>query len=725
MTAHATRGSLAVGYVADGGQVAYYAAPRPSVSWPYQIGVLPRQADCFQDRSAVGQLERAVADRGTVVVCQVLAGMGGVGKTQLAAHHARTQWQSGNLDLLLWITAATRTAIRSAYAQAAAEILGADPADPEQAARAFLAWLEPNPGRPGRRWMIVLDDLDDPADLRGLWPPASPLGHTLISTRRRDAALTGPGRHLVPVGLFTPEESAAYLTTTLAVHEREEPADQLAALAADLGHLPLALSQAAAYLIDAELDCAPYRTLLADRARTLTNLLPDLSALPDDQPAPVAAAWALSIDRADRFPPAGLARPLLQLAAVLDPNGIPAPVLNDSAALNYLTEHRAHTIGQVHPDQVTMEDVARVLRTLHRLSLIDHTPRNPHQAVRVHQLIQRTVRDALTPQHHDRLAQGAADALIGAWPDVERDTALAQALRANTDALVRSAEEALYQDGGLHPLLFRAGDSLGDTGQADAAVHHFQRMVDAAGDRLGRDHPDFLDSLQSLAYWRGEARDQVGAATAYRELLAERERLLGPDHPETLSARVGVVFYPDKAGDWADAPAASRQLLADHERVLGLDHPATLNVRNVVANFQGNSGDAAGAAAAFEPLLRDFQRVVGPEDSYTLSIQRQLVFWQGMAGNPADAAAAFEPLLQTMRRTLGDDNSQVRATLDHLAYFRGKAGDAAGAATAYEELAAECERVLGPEHPYARNARHLLAYYQGEAGDAVVHQSTD
>ncbi|MFD9515528.1 tetratricopeptide repeat protein [Streptomyces mirabilis] len=725
MSARARHGSLAVGYVAEGGQVAYYAPPRPSVSWPHQIGVLPRQADCFQDRSAVAQLEQAVVGGGTAVLCQVLAGMGGVGKTQLAAHHARTRWQAGNLDLLLWITAATRTAILSAYTQAAAEILGADATDPEQAARAFLAWLEPNPDRPGRRWMIVLDDLADPADLRGLWPPASQLGRTLISTRRRDAALTGPGRHLVPVGLFTPDESAVYLTTTLAAHEREEPADQLAALAADLGHLPLALSQAAAYLIDADLDCAAYRALLADRARTLTDLLPDPSALPDDQPAPVAAAWSLSIDRADRLPPAGLARPLLHLAAVLDPNGIPASVLDNSPALDYLTEYRAPTTGQAYPDQVTTEDAARVLRTLHRLSLIDHTLRNPQQAVRVHQLIQRTTRDTLTPQHHHRLAQAAADALIAAWPDIERDTALAQALCANTDALARHAEDALYQDSGVHPLLFRAGASLGHAGQADAAVHHFQRMVDVTQERLGRDHPDCLESRESLAFWRGEARDRAGAAAAYRELLADRERLLGPEHPDTLAARVGVVFYTAEAGNWADALAASRQLLADHERTLGLDHPATLNVRNVIADLQGNSGDAAGAAVAFEPLFRDFQRAVGPDDSYTLSIQRQLFFWRGMLGDAADAAAAFEPLLQTMRRTLGADHSQVRVTLNNLAYFRGKAGDAAGTATAYEELAAACERMLGPEHPDTLAAKSDFASWQKRTGESSVHQSTD
>ncbi|MGA5210638.1 hypothetical protein ACPCSB_13075 [Streptomyces pseudogriseolus] len=330
---HADRGSIAAHHI---GRLAYCAPPRPPVTWPHQVGVLPRQAEFFQDRATAKLLEQTADSGGTVVLGQVLAGLGGVGKTQLAAHHARTLLQAGQLDLLVWINAATRDAVVTGYAQAAVEILGADPADPEPAADAFLAWLEPKAMEPergtARRWLVVLDDLADPADLRGLWPPASPYGHTLVTTRRRDATLTGYGRHLIPVGLFTEGEATVYLTGALAAHDRQEPIDQLAGLADDLGYLPLALSQAAAYLIDVGIHCATYRHRLADRAHTLTDVLPDPSGLPDDQAGTVAAAWSLSIECADRLPPAGLARPMLQIAAMLDPNGIPAPPSDQPAS---------------------------------------------------------------------------------------------------------------------------------------------------------------------------------------------------------------------------------------------------------------------------------------------------------------------------------------------------------------------------------------------------------
>ncbi|MGY3061490.1 hypothetical protein ACVWZD_005788 [Streptomyces sp. TE3672] len=452
-------------------------------------------------RAEAEQLRAAVDDGCTAVLCQVLTGTGGVGKTQLAANYARAAYQSGGIDVLVWITASTRSAIVSGYAQAGTEVLGADPQDPEQAAKTFLAWLEPKPDRRPCRWLVVLDDLADPADLRGLWPPTSPSGRSLVTTRRRDATLTGPDRRPVTVGLFTPDEATAYLTTTLAAHHRHETGDQLTALATDLGHLPLALAQAAAYLIDAGTDTGAYRQLLTDRARMLKDVLPEPDALPDDHATTVAAAWSLSLERANRLRPAGLALPMLQLAAMLDPNGIPAPVLTAPPALVYLAEHRTPSQGTSRSEQqrqVSEHDAADALRCLHRLSLIDHTPTTPHQAVRVHNLIQRTVRDTLSAGEHYWLIHAAADALTETWPEIERDTALVGALRANTEALTTQAKDALWHPR-AHSVLYLTGRSLGESGQVTAAVTHFQHLADTAHDRLGPDHLDCPGQSRFLA----------------------------------------------------------------------------------------------------------------------------------------------------------------------------------------------------------------------------------
>ncbi|MEN3540123.1 NB-ARC domain-containing protein, partial [Microbispora sp. ZYX-F-249] len=457
--------------------------PRQPASWPHQVGVIPSRAQSFQHRSEAEKLRTMVEGGGTAVLSQVLTGMGGVGKTQLAADYALAAWDDGSVDVLVWISASSRSLVVTGYAQAAVELCRADPDAPdEEASRVFLAWLTPKAGATPCRWLIVLDDVADPDDLRGLWPPASPYGRTLVTTRRRDAALSGEERRLIKVGLFTEAEAVAYLTAALAAHDRYEPADQLTALARELGYLPLALSQAAAYLVDSGEDTAAYRALLADRATTLADTAPD--RLPDDQAIPLAAAWSLCIDRADALRPAGLARPMLHLASMLDPNGIPQAVLTSRPALSYLSEHRTQ-VGQNtdgKPKSATLQDAVRALRALQRLSLIDHATTTPHQAVRVHQLIQRATRESLPADRHDQLACTAADALEAAWPKVERDTVLAQALRANTDALTRIAEDALLQSG-VHDVLHHTGRSLGTWGHVTTALSHFQRLAGKTRDR--------------------------------------------------------------------------------------------------------------------------------------------------------------------------------------------------------------------------------------------------
>jgi hypothetical protein len=549
--------------------VAYYAAPRAPVSWPHQLGLIPRQADCFQHRAAVDALAAAVAGDTAAVPCRVLSGAGGVGKTQLAARYARAQRQAGSVDLLLWITAASREAVLAGYAQAGVDVAQAGPGNPEQAAARLLTWLETT----DRRWLVVLDDVADPADLRELWPPPNIHGRVLVTTRRRDAALTGQGRRLVSVGLFSPAEAASYLTAKLASHGRLDDPGQIAALASELGYLPLAVAQAAAYLIDLDLDCAGYRDRLADRRRTLPELLPDVGGLPDDHHATVAATWSLSIERADRMRPAGLARPMLELASMLDPNGIPTAVLTSEPALAYLAWRRTRGGGLAgaHEPPVAVDAAADALRCLHRLSLVDHVPGDPHRAIRVHNLIQRASREILSPDHREVLARAAADALAAAWPRIERDTGLAQALRASADNLAALAQATLWQPRG-HPVLLLAGRSLGQAGLVTAAVRYWQQQHAAARHHLGADHPDTLTTRHELAYWQGETGDAAGAATAFELLLADRLRMLGPDHPDTLTTRHELAWCRGAAGDATRAAAEYEQLLADRLRILGADH---------------------------------------------------------------------------------------------------------------------------------------------------------
>jgi len=687
--------------------------------------------------------------------------MGGVGKTQLAADYARSAWNDvsevNGLDVLIWVTASSRSSVITAYAQAGVELCRADPNDPETAAISFLAWLTPKASHNPCRWLIVLDDVTDPADLQGLWPPSSLHGRSLVTTRRRDSALAAEGRHVVELGLFTQAETVAYLRASLGGYGREEPAVEISALARELGCLPLALAQAVAYLVDTNDSVAAYRRLLGDRTAKLVDMAPDV--LPDDQDLPLAAAWSLSIERADTLRPAGLARPMLHLAAFLDPNGIPLCALTSSSTLEYLTKHRTGRKQLLDGSSiVSIKEAEQALRALRRLSLIAHSPDTPLHAVRVHQLIQRATRDSLTAQAQGVAAQAVADSLHGIWPEVERDVALAEVLRANTSVLTRSAEDSLYRSA-VHDLLIRTGRSLSTFGHENEAVDHFAHIAQAAQQKLGPDHHDCLRVREELAVSQVNAGDVVGAlatltalltdqvrvlggdadnvlitrgrialcqgevgersaaARTYKEVLSEMSTKLGVDHSQTLSLTLCMIQWRDRIDNWAGAGDAYAVLVSHMRRALGEDHPVTLNALSHMAAWRGEAGDEVGAVKAYEQILQHKVRVYGNDHPTTRATRFDLAGWRERAGDHSSALNEFTELVTEMRRVNGGDHEYTLGAELFLAESTGEVGDAAGAAGMYDELLPRMRSVFGADHPYTLSVWDSVAEWQAKAGD--------
>ncbi len=714
---HTGAATASSGGVANSGYIAKLTViqphvPRAPAPWPHQVGVLPPTATAFQERPSADAL-RAIPPGSSVI----LTGTGGVGKTQLAASLARSAWESSRIDVLVWITAGNRAAVISAYAQAAAEILGISPTDLEHAARAFLSWLEPKRGAQLCRWLIILDGLADPSDMRGLWPPSNPHGTTVVTTQRRDAALAGQGRQFADVGLFTCGEALSYLTEFLAIHDRIEHPDQLAELTTDLGHLPLALSQAAAYVVDAAMSLSDYRSILKERATELRDVLPDPSALPDDQDTTAAAAWSLSIERADLLRPAGLARPMLQLASTLDGSGIPISVLTSKPALTYLADSRAIISGSRPPlTEVSATDALGAVRSLHRLNLVDHNRSDACQTVHTHQLIQRATREALPPEARTKLASAASDSLAASWPDIDRNTRMDQALRANAETLLQVAGDKLFNPY-PHVILFRLGRSLGEAGQVDLAISHF-RDVAATSERInGHLHPLALAARGNLAAWFGESGAHTEAVTELESIRISQSHLLGANHPHTLTSRFNLGIFRGRSGDYLGAVKELRSLLPDQMLTWGEYHRETLFTRHELARWTGRAGDIAAAIDNLQSLAVDQEHALGPTDPDTLFTEHDLACWKGQAGQPVLAAKSLATLRISLTDVLGADHPRTLTLRGDLARWRAKAGNPAGAVRDLRRLLSDRERILGPSHPSTLTTRNDLASWIGEAGD--------
>ncbi|WP_127500974.1 tetratricopeptide repeat protein [Actinoplanes solisilvae] len=661
---------------------------------PVVLGALPRLADAYQRRA----FDEAFAD-GRVVV---LTGLGGVGKTQLAAGHAVEALGGGAVDVLVWVDAAERDSVVSGLAAAARELTGVVDSDQQRGAVRLIEWT-----RRSARWLVVLDNVTSPDDLRGLWPSPAPSGRIVVTSRRRDAVLTENQRVVIDVDVFTVDEAVSYLRAKLPAGICADPA----ALAADLGNLPLALAQAAAYMSDRGIDCDTYRRRFADSRRQLTRLFPKDAGPSDDYASTVTATWSLSVGLADTLDPLGVASPLLNLLAFLAPTGVPQPLLTDRAVLAYVSAHRTAGEGPVDAD-----DAGDALRCLHRLSLATVDERADPPQVSAHRLLQRVVREALDPAGRREAVLAAAEALLDIWPAPERSITYSRVLRANATALIGSGADFLWE-GSASPLFARLGVSIGSTGDEAGAAAHFRALAAEAGRRLGPEHRDTFRFLERMIFWLGEAGDAAAALEAARDLAARTTAALGDDDPLTLDAELAVARWLGESGDPAGAVAAYDRVLPRCTRRLGADHPDVLRARSWHAFMQGEAGNHDTAARLFDDLVRDRTRVLGADHRDTLAARHLSARWHGLAGSYDSAAEAASALVSDALRVLGPDHPDTLHFRHTLARFRGFAGDPRRAASAFEGILADRVRVLGPEHLYTLASRYQLARWRYQAGE--------
>jgi hypothetical protein len=706
-------------------QLNQFVLPHIELTWPIQVGHPPRPAAEFRERRPLQEaIDTLLAEDGPSPTV-VLTGDGGRGKTQLAAATFRRVAETGT-DLRIWVNATSRAGILTAYALAARAVraggLSLGTANPVQEAGSFLSWLATTT----RTWLVVLDDVADPHDLRGLWPDGQ-AGRILVTTRRLDIARAGK---VVNVKGFSSEDSAAYLRDRLAAaHGRGNVSQQAGegarALAEALGFLPVALAQAAAVIEDEGIDCDRYLQRFRDRARQLADIFP-AEAAADEYEWTVATTWSLAIDRADALRPVGLALPALTLAAALDPNGAPEELWTTQAALHFLTELRRRGTGaaagattvSAEDDRLGADAARGALRALHRLSLIEHDTQRGPQAVRSHALVQRATLEECEASTRVEAIRCAAHALAEIWPRSDASSEFAQSLRANASTVIAQDDQALWLPS-AHPLLFLIGRSLGAAGFAREAEEHFAALWEKARGTLGADDRAALAAQHEYAFWHGQNGHPVQAARLFQTLVADRIRVLGPDHLDTLQSQACLANYTGRSGDVAGALQACRALLTNRLRLQGEEHRDTLKARHDVAYWQARGGDVEAAAAAFSALFDDRDRILGSSDPDTLDALANLAYWTGRAGDLAAAATHCKLLLSYRQTVLGKARPETLSVYRHIAYWRELGGDVDGAAAALEELAADCAVFLEPDHAELHAAHLNLAQLRARAVDAI------
>ena len=257
--------------------------PWAELAAPAGLSNLPRR-ELFVGRAGeLARLDAALAGPGGVVV-QAVHGLGGVGKSTLAAQWAAAH--AAEYVVTWWITAATPADIDAGLTGLAMALQPAlKGVLPLEALReGAVQWLAAQQG-----WLVVLDNVTDPAEVAPLLARAS-AGRYLITSRRASGwhGMAAPIR----LDVLDPAEAQALLAAILAPGRPVE-ADGAAALCAELGCLPLAIEQAGAYLAEARATPREYLDLLARYPAAMYQAAPEGG----DAARTIARIWHVTLDR--------------------------------------------------------------------------------------------------------------------------------------------------------------------------------------------------------------------------------------------------------------------------------------------------------------------------------------------------------------------------------------------------------------------------------------------
>jgi len=567
------------------------------------LGFLPRPA-------LLAQLDQT-RRHGPVV--QVVTGMRGTGKTQLAAAYARAKL-AGGWRLVVWVNASTSgnlLAGLAAAADAAGLSDGGSGWDAAEAGHAVRQLLEGD----GERCLLVFDDVED-HDLVRPFIPVGGAAQVLVLAGRQPVVNLGSE---IRVDAFTEEEALAFLDGRTGLGEAGAKS-----VAAAVGYLPLAMAQVGAVIAGEYLG---YESCLDQ----LNALSVEERLSPEDEqsyPRGVAESVMLSLNAVQASDQTGVSSRVMTIMAVLSAAGVRRELLYVAGQMGALG-----ACGPVDPATVD-----RALERLAERSLVNFSLNR--QTVVVHRLARQVIWEALTRQ--GRLAfvcrvatsvlETHADALAGS-----RNCLVVRHIAEQVAAVIENAAwlaDATDQE--LVDTLLRVGffglSHLIELGDRAQAVALGTQLTVGLEQMLGRDDPHTLDARETLAAAYQSAGNSVVASAMFELALAARERVLGPDHPDTMRSRQRLAGVYRSAGEVARAVPLVEQILDARERLLGADHPATLQARNNLAAAYLEASRTAEAIPLFEQVLAACERLLGANDSRTQAARHNFAAANQKAG---------------------------------------------------------------------------------------------
>jgi hypothetical protein len=719
---------------------------RRSLIWGSEI---PFRNPYFTGREqALEKLRTQLTSGGPAVIRQppqALYGLGGIGKTEIAAEYAHRF--SSEYDVVWWIRADQEDSIRSALVGLGRR-LGLQDFHPEErdySSRIVLDALQA--GDPYDAWLLIFDNVTQPGIIGQFIPQGH--GHVIVTSRisewRKELHTDG-----IEVAEFDLSETITFLRTRVpqlgyqpepasnapATAEEEDARRQAVAerLARRLGNLPIAAEHAAAYLAQTGRSADDY---IEDFNRNAHDLLSREADMYSSEI--VATTW--SVSRQNLTPEA---QGLFRILAFFSAEPISEEVLVQPSRIQDVPDELSKVLS-------SRTEFRRAARELARFSLAKiHGVRN---VIQVHSVVQAVTRGRIEredPEAAQHL-RAAAHALLAAAdpgePDKEQNDPLfertihhlipsgalesanhglrnliinqvrrlhlrggyAESLNLGENALQSWRDRFGPDDLQTLSLAVQVGIALRASGQTEDAYKLNEVTQQSLLDHYGQQHEVYLSCANSY----GQDLRLLGRYAEALEhdlaLLPVFEDVLGPSNYRTLNVSNNIAISLRCVGKFKEALDRDQCTYDMREQNFGYSDPQTLSSKFGIARDLRRLGRYDEALDLSRELAAIMEERLEPWRLFRLSVYADLSQALRQAGYYADARDVGESNLARYQALVGDDHREALVAATNLINYRRITDDLAGAQELGEQTARTWQKVAGAGHPNTLTAWANLA----------------
>ncbi|KAI7766953.1 hypothetical protein LZL87_013565 [Fusarium oxysporum] len=581
-----------------------------------------------------------------------LVGLGGVGKTQIAlqlAHLVKKEDQADCNYSVIWIPALSLASFEQACSKMISKF-GIEQTNEENPKETFKRFLS---SEKAGKWFLIIDNADNIETLHGTaeapggideFIPDCERGYILYTTRSREVAVSVAQNNVVKLSEMDDEDAKALLQGSLIEKDQMQDTALIDKLLHKLAYLPLAITQASAYMKVNEISVNEYLRLLHNTDQDMVELLScgfrDSTHYDSSQGA-VATTWIVSFNQIRAIHED--AATILSIMAYLEPKAIPRALL---------------------PPLGSEQKMTRAIGTLCGYSFL--TKREDGETFDMHSLVHlATQRWNEDDELEIRLMAFKHIAKVFPTNDWENREIWRQymphALR-----LLTNSDDGDTKD--RCKLGYWVGGCLLADGRIRQAVHILESVVEIQRTTLAENDRRRLESQHRLAKVYSYNKQTKEAVELLEHVVAVKADILAENDPSRLASLHALATAYLSNGQIKEAVELLEHVVAVRADILPENHPDRLASQHNLAVAYTSDGRIKDAIKLLEHVLTVQADILPENHPDRLTSQHELAKAYQNNGQTKEAIETLEHVVAVQAVTLSEDHPDRQLSIVWLQY---------------------------------------------------------